>query len=660
MSIFQVVSKFDITGDQPKAIDNLCIGIDSNHDYQTLLGVTGSGKTFTMAKVIEKLQRPALVIAHNKTLAAQLYEEFREFFPYNAVEYFVSYYDYYQPEAYIPRTDTYIEKDSSINEEIDRMRHSVTRSLFSRNDVLIVASVSCIYGLGEPEEYYRAVANVTKGEKRSLRNLINALVAMQYDRNDYDLNRGTFRVRGDTIDIIPSYDDTVIRISMFGDEIDDISHVDYVTGEIIEKFNFLEIYPAKHFVTSEEKMEIAISSIESELKERLNELKSSGKILEAARLEQRTSFDLEMMRQAGYCSGIENYSRHLSGRGIGTTPWTLMHYLSEDVLIFIDESHMTIPQIRGMYRGDMSRKTTLVQHGFRLPSALDNRPLNFNEFENLNNQTVFVSAPPGPYEIDNSKQLVEQIIRPTGLLDPEIIVRPTYGQIDDLLTELRSRISIGQRSLITTLTKRMAEELSEYLAESNIRVHYLHSDIDTLERNGILRDLRLGVFDVVVGINLLREGLDLPEVSLVAILDADKEGYLRSDSALIQTIGRAARHENGLVIMYADKKTRSMDKAIFETNRRREIQEKYNIDHGITPVGIKKEIRDTGIYSSTIVKEDESVEDYVGMPRDILLKVSKSMQKEMKNAAEKLDFERAAQLRDQIGKMRSYMEKIKS
>ena len=660
MSIFQVVSKFDITGDQPKAIDNLCIGIDSNHDYQTLLGVTGSGKTFTMAKVIEKLQRPALVIAHNKTLAAQLYEEFREFFPYNAVEYFVSYYDYYQPEAYIPRTDTYIEKDSSINEEIDRMRHSVTRSLFSRNDVLIVASVSCIYGLGEPEEYYRAVANVTKGEKRSLRNLINALVAMQYDRNDYDLNRGTFRVRGDTIDIIPSYDDTVIRISMFGDEIDDISHVDYVTGEIIEKFNSLEIYPAKHFVTSEEKMEIAISSIESELKEHLNELKSSGKILEAARLEQRTSFDLEMMRQAGYCSGIENYSRHLSGRGVGTTPWTLMHYLSEDVLIFIDESHMTIPQIRGMYRGDMSRKTTLVQHGFRLPSALDNRPLNFNEFENLNNQTVFVSATPGPYEIDNSKQLVEQIIRPTGLLDPEIIVRPTYGQIDDLLTELRSRISIGQRSLITTLTKRMAEELSEYLAESNIRVHYLHSDIDTLERNGILRDLRLGVFDVVVGINLLREGLDLPEVSLVAILDADKEGYLRSDSALIQTIGRAARHENGLVIMYADKKTRSMDKAIIETNRRREIQEKYNIDHGITPVGIKKEIRDTGIYSSTIVKEDESVEDYVGMPRDILLKVSKSMQKEMKNAAEKLDFERAAQLRDQIGKMRSYMEKIKS
>ena len=435
MSIFQVVSKFDITGDQPKAIDNLCTGIDSNHDYQTLLGVTGSGKTFTMAKVIEKLQRPALVIAHNKTLAAQLYEEFREFFPYNAVEYFVSYYDYYQPEAYIPRTDTYIEKDSSINEEIDRMRHSVTRSLFSRNDVLIVASVSCIYGLGEPEEYYRAVANVTKGEKRSLRNLINALVAMQYDRNDYDLNRGTFRVRGDTIDIIPSYDDTVIRISMFGDEIDDISHVDYVTGEIIEKFNSLEIYPAKHFVTSEEKMEIAISSIESELKERLNELKSSGKILEAARLEQRTSFDLEMMRQVGYCSGIENYSRHLSGRGVGTTPWTLMHYLSEDVLIFIDESHMTIPQIRGMYRGDMSRKTTLVQHGFRLPSALDNRPLNFNEFENLNNQTVFVSATPGPYEIDNSKQLVEQIIRPTGLLDPEIIVRPTYGQIDDLLVK---------------------------------------------------------------------------------------------------------------------------------------------------------------------------------------------------------------------------------
>jgi excinuclease ABC subunit B len=660
MSDFEVVSKFDVTGDQPKAIDDLCRGIDSNYDYQTLLGVTGSGKTFTMAKVIERLQRPALVIAHNKTLVAQLYEEFREFFPNNAVEYFVSYYDYYQPEAYIPRTDTFIEKDSSINKEIDRMRHSATRALFSRRDVLIVASVSCIYGLGEPEEYYRAIANVKKGEKRSLRNLINALIAMQYERNDYDLNRGTFRVRGDTVDIIPSYDDSVLRISMFGDEIDDISHVDYVTGEIIEKFDSLEIYPAKHFVTSKEKTQLAISSIENELTSRLEELKSSGKILEAARLEQRTLFDLEMMRQVGYCSGIENYSRHLSGRGVGSTPWTLMHYLAEDVLIFVDESHMTIPQIRGMYQGDMSRKNTLVQHGFRLPSALDNRPLNFNEFESLNNQTIYVSATPGPYELGQSKQITEQIIRPTGLIDPGIIVRPTFGQIDDLLAELRSRIDIGQRTLITTLTKRMAEELSEYLVESNIRACYLHSDINTFERNGILRDLRLGVFDVVVGINLLREGLDLPEVSLVVILDADKEGYLRSNTALIQMIGRAARHENGLVIMYADNKTASMDKAIFETNRRRLIQENHNVKYGITPVGIKKEVRDTGIYKLSVLSNDDTVVDYAGMPRNVLIKVSKSMQKEMKQAAEKLDFEQAAQLRDQIGKIRSYIEKIKS
>jgi len=660
MSDFEVVSKFDVTGDQPKAIDDLCRGIDSNYDYQTLLGVTGSGKTFTMAKVIERLQRPALIIAHNKTLVAQLYEEFREFFPNNAVEYFVSYYDYYQPEAYIPRTDTFIEKDSSINKEIDRMRHSATRALFSRRDVLIVASVSCIYGLGEPEEYYRAIANVKKGEKRSLRNLINALIAMQYERNDYDLNRGTFRVRGDTVDIIPSYDDSVLRISMFGDEIDDISHVDYVTGEIIEKFDSLEIYPAKHFVTSKEKTQLAISSIENELTSRLEELKSSGKILEAARLEQRTLFDLEMMRQVGYCSGIENYSRHLSGRGVGSTPWTLMHYLAEDVLIFVDESHMTIPQIRGMYQGDMSRKNTLVQHGFRLPSALDNRPLNFNEFESLNNQTIYVSATPGPYELGQSKQITEQIIRPTGLIDPGIIVRPTFGQIDDLLAELRSRIDIGQRTLITTLTKRMAEELSEYLVESNIRACYLHSDINTFERNGILRDLRLGVFDVVVGINLLREGLDLPEVSLVVILDADKEGYLRSNTALIQMIGRAARHENGLVIMYADNKTASMDKAIFETNRRRLIQENHNVKYGITPVGIKKEVRDTGIYKLSVLSDDVTVVDYVGMPRNALIKVSKSMQKEMKQAAEKLDFEQAAQLRDQIGKIRSYIEKIKS
>ena len=660
MSDFEVVSKFDVTGDQPKAIDDLCRGIDSNYDYQTLLGVTGSGKTFTMAKVIERLQRPALIIAHNKTLVAQLYEEFREFFPNNAVEYFVSYYDYYQPEAYIPRTDTFIEKDSSINKEIDRMRHSATRALFSRRDVLIVASVSCIYGLGEPEEYYRAIANVKKGEKRSLRNLINALIAMQYERNDYDLNRGTFRVRGDTVDIIPSYDDSVLRISMFGDEIDDISHVDYVTGEIIEKFDSLEIYPAKHFVTSKEKTQLAISSIENELTSRLEELKSSGKILEAARLEQRTLFDLEMMRQVGYCSGIENYSRHLSGRGVGSTPWTLMHYLAEDVLIFVDESHMTIPQIRGMYQGDMSRKNTLVQHGFRLPSALDNRPLNFNEFESLNNQTIYVSATPGPYELGQSKQITEQIIRPTGLIDPGIIVRPTFGQIDDLLAELRSRIDIGQRTLITTLTKRMAEELSEYLVESNIRACYLHSDINTFERNGILRDLRLGVFDVVVGINLLREGLDLPEVSLVVILDADKEGYLRSNTALIQMIGRAARHENGLVIMYADNKTASMDKAIFETNRRRLIQENHNVKYGITPVGIKKEVRDTGIYKLSVLSDDVTVVDYVGMPRNALIKVSKSMQKEMKQAAEKLDFEQAVQLRDQIGKIRLYIEKIKS
>ncbi len=655
MPDFRVVSDFEMTGDQPQAVDELVRGLERGLTHQTLMGVTGSGKTFTMAKIIERLQRPALVMAHNKTLAAQLSTEFKEFFPDNAVEYFVSYYDYYQPEAYIPRTDTYIEKDSSINEQIDRMRHSATRSLLTRRDVLIVASVSCIYGLGEPEEYHSFVATVRRGERRSLRLLVQGLVSMQYERNDMDLHRGRFRVRGDTLDVFPAYDELVVRISFWGDEVERIIEMDPLTGELLADREEIEIYPAKHFVTSEERVEQAVRSIQEELDDHLGRLRADNRVLEAARLEQRTRFDLEMLREAGYCSGIENYSRHLSDRAAGSTPWTLMDYLPEDCLLFIDESHMSIPQIRGMYHGDIARKTTLVEYGFRLPSALDNRPLSFLEFEERTGQTTFVSATPGPYEMEHAAQVVEQVIRPTGLLDPTIVVKRTAGQIDDLLQEVRARVEAGQRTLVTTLTKRMAEELADYLQEMGVRVHYLHSDIETLERSEILRDLRLGIYDVVVGINLLREGLDLPEVSLVAILDADKEGYLRSASSLVQTIGRAARHEEGRVIMYADVVTDSMRRAIDETYRRRAIQEAYNTEHGIVPQGIKKVVRDI---TERVRQVAETRAPYVTdneMPPDEMARLVRELERQMKIAAKALEFEKAAMLRDQVLELRRTM-----
>ena len=652
---FEVVSDFQPTGDQPGAIDRLVDGIASGRKHQVLLGVTGSGKTYTMAKVAEAVQRPTLVMAHNKTLAAQLATEFKEFFPNSAVEYFVSYYDYYQPEAYVPRTDTYIEKDADVNDEIDKLRHAATRALLTRRDTLIVASVSCIYGLGSPEEYQSFVAYIQKGEQRNRQRLLRHLVDMQYERNDMDLSRGKFRIRGDTLEILPAYDELAVRVEFFGDEVERIIELDPLTGEVMAERDAIEIYPAKHFVTSAEKLDMAIGDIRDEMVERVEWLKSQGKLLEAQRLESRTNYDIEMLRETGYCSGVENYSRPLAQRAPGSTPWTLMDYFPDDFLLFIDESHMTVPQLHGMYHGDISRKQTLVDYGFRLPSALDNRPLNFEEFEAHVNQAVYVSATPGPYEMRTAERVVEQVIRPTGLVDPTIEVKPTSGQIDDLLFQINERVKKGERSLVTTLTKRMAEELTDYLREMNVKTQYLHSEIDTLDRSERLRDLRLGVYDVVVGINLLREGLDLPEVSLVAILDADKEGYLRSQSALIQTMGRAARHVDGHVIMYADVMTNSMKASIDETERRRKIQEAHNIEHNITPEGIRKAIRDITDRVKAIAETKAVYTTYRDMPKDELLRAVKDLESQMKQAAKNLEFEKAALLRDEIVELRKVL-----
>ena len=658
MPEFQIVSDFQPTGDQPKAVERVVDGLEKRMRHQTLMGVTGSGKTFTMANVIERAQRPTLVIAHNKTLAAQLATEFKEFFPYNAVEYFVSYYDYYQPEAYVPRTDLYIEKDADINEELDKLRHAATRALLTRRDTLIVASVSCIFGLGSPEEYQGFMANVRRGEIRSPSRLSRQLVDMQYERNDFDLARGRFRVRGDTMEILPSYESVGVRIEFWGDEVERIVELDPLTGEILAERDDIDIYPAKHFVTSQERMADALRSIEEELAEQTAILKGQDKILEAQRLDQRTRYDLEMMRETGYCAGVENYSRHLSGRAAGSTPYTLMDYFPEDYLLFVDESHMTLPQIRGMYNGDKARKETLVEYGFRLPSALDNRPLRFGEFEEVVSQAIYVSATPGPYEHEHSQRMIEQVIRPTGLTDPLIDVKPTDGQIDDLLHQIKLRLDRGERCIVTTLTKRMAEELADYLREMGVRTHHMHSEIDTLERSEILRDLRLGVYDVVVGINLLREGLDLPEVSLVAILDADKEGYLRSTTSLVQTIGRAARHISGHVIMYADRVTDSMKRAIDETERRREIQQVYNRENGITPRSIQKTVHDITERVKAVAESPESYGSAVDsseMPKDDVLRLIKDLESEMKRASKALDFENAAHLRDQIIDLRKAM-----
>jgi excinuclease ABC subunit B len=650
---FQIVSDFKPTGDQPQAIDRLVENVERGLTHQTLMGVTGSGKTFTMANVVEKIQRPTLVIAHNKTLAAQLATEFKEFFPNNAVEYFVSYYNYYQPEAYIPRNDLYIEKDADVNEELDKLRHAATRALLTRRDVLIVASVSCIFGLGSPEEYQSFMAHIRKGETRSPKMLARQLIDMQYERNDFDLARGRFRIRGDTMEILPAYEEVGIRIEFWGDEVERIVQLDPLTGELLAERDEIEIYPAKHFVTSQEKLFDAMGRIETELAEQLVILNNQGKLLEAQRLESRTNYDLEMMRETGYCAGVENYSRPLSGREAGSAPYTLLDYFPEDFLLFVDESHMTLPQIRAMYGGDRSRKTVLVEYGFRLPSAMDNRPLNFGEFEERVNQVVYVSATPGPYEYEHSQQMVEQVIRPTGLIDPLIEVKPTKGQIDDLLYQIGARVDKGQRTIVTTLTKRMSEELADYLREMGIRTHYMHSEIDTLERSEILRDLRLGVYDVIVGINLMREGLDLPEVSLIAILDADKEGYLRSTTALIQTVGRAARHIDGHVIMYADRVTDSMKRAIDETERRRTIQESYNRENGITPKSIQKSIHDiTERVKSVAETRATYMVDQGDMPKDDILRLIKDLESQMKTAARNLEFEKAALLRDQITDLR--------
>ena len=649
MNKFKLVSDFIATGDQPDALNQVVDGLNKGMKSQTLMGVTGSGKTFTVANVIEKIQVPTLVIVHNKTLAAQLATEFKEFFPDNAVEYFVSYYDYYQPEAYLPTTDTYIEKDAGINDQLDQFRHSATHALLTRRDVLIVASVSCIFGLGSPEEYQSFVATINKGEIFSRKRLIKKLVEMQYERNDYDLSRGKFRVRGDTLDILPVYEhEEGVKIEFWGDEVERITRMDPLTGELIGETEVVDIYPAKHFLTAEDKLNAAIESIEIELGQRLVELKKTGKLLEAQRLESRTRYDLEMLKESGYCSGVENYSRHLSQRQPNSVPYTLMDYFPEDFVLFVDESHMTLPQIRAMYGGDRSRKEVLVEHGFRLPSALDNRPLNFEEFVDSTNQVVFVSATPGPYEIQQSLQTVEQVIRPTGLADPEVEVKETANQIDDLLGEIKIRIGKSERCLVTTLTKRMAEELSEYLIEMGIKTHYLHSEIKTFERSEILRDLRLGLYDVIVGINLLREGLDLPEVSLVAILDADKEGFLRSHTALIQTIGRAARHIDGKVIMYADKITRSMEKAIDETQRRRDKQNRYNQSRGITPRSIRKTIHDITERISDVVATDTNQKDVVNVDIANVDKLISDLEKQMKRSSENLEFEKAAIIRDKI------------
>ena len=655
---FKIHSKFQPTGDQPQAIEKIADGFQNGLKFQTLVGVTGSGKTFTMANVIEKIQKPTLVIAHNKTLAAQLYNELKEFFPENAVEYFVSYYDYYQPEAYVPSTDTYIEKDSAVNEEIDKLRHSATAALVERQDVIVVASVSCIYGLGDPEEYYGMMLSLRPGMEKDRDEVLHSLIEMQYDRNDMNFERGTFRVRGDVVEIFPvASSKYAVRVEFFGDEIDRITEIDVVTGEIIGTRNHISIYPASHYVTSPEKMQMAIARIEVELEERLAELKREDKLLEAQRLAQRTNYDIEMLKEMGFCTSIENYSRHLSLREAGSTPFTLIDFFPDDFLIIADESHVSIPQIRAMYEGDRSRKTTLVDFGFRLPSALDNRPLKFAEFESKINQLLFVSATPSVYEKEHSQQTVEQIIRPTGLLDPEISVRPIAGQIDDLLSEVQKTTEKGQKVLVTTLTKKMAERLTDYLREAGVRVRYLHSDIDTLERLEIIRDLRMDVFDVLVGINLLREGLDIPEVSLVAILDADKEGFLRSETSLIQTIGRAARNAEGRVIMYADVMTESMQKAIDETNRRRGIQQAYNEAHGITPQTIVKKVHDViQITKAATEKQKFGLEkDPESMSEKELKKLIQTLDKEMKHAAMELQFERAAELRDKILELKKLM-----
>ena len=659
---FKVVSEFKPTGDQPQAIEKLVKGFQKGNKFETLLGVTGSGKTFTMAHVIEQLQKPTLVLAHNKTLAAQLYSEFKEFFPNNAVEYFVSYYDYYQPEAYVPQTDTFIEKDSAINDEIDKLRHSATAALAERQDVIIVSSVSCIYGLGDPIDYNSMLLSLRPGMIRERDDVLRRLVDLQYSRNDMNLTRGTFRVRGDVLEIIPiSEENIAYRVEFFGDEVERISEVDALTGEILGKREHMILFPASHYVIAPEKMEGAISRIEEELEMRLREFQEEDKLLEAQRLAQRTNFDIEMMRETGFCSGIENYSRHLSGREAGSTPYTLLDYFPDDFLIIVDESHITLPQVRGMYHGDQSRKETLVDYGFRLPSAKDNRPLNFEEFESKIHQMMFVSATPGPYEYAHGQLMAEQIIRPTGLLDPQVEVRPVLGQIDDLLQEIRQVIARKQKILVTTLTKHMSEDLTKYLKEAGVKVQYLHSDIDTLERLEIVRDLRTDVYDVLVGINLLREGLDIPEVSLIAILDADKEGFLRSETSLIQTIGRAARNVDGKVILYADTMTGSMERAISETNRRREIQDQYNKEHGIIPQTIKKKVRD--VIRATLAVDEEgqpqSLEkDPESMSKEELLKAIAKLEKEMRKAAADLHFEEAAQLRDEIIKLKTALAEI--
>ena len=648
MKPFKVVADFEPRGDQPAAIRKLADGVSAGLKHQTLLGVTGSGKTYTMAKVVEAIQKPTLVIAPNKTLAAQLAQEFRDFFPENAVEYFVSYYDYYQPEAYVASTDTYIEKDSDVNDEIDKLRHAATRSLMTRRDTLIVASVSCIYGLGSPDEYFSFVERIEKGEMKNRQKLARRLIEMQYERNDYDLARSRFRIKGDTLEIMPAYEDLAIRIEFFGEEIERIVELDSLTGELLADREQIDIYPAKHFVTSKEKLVEAITEIEEQLEQRLDYFRSKGQILEAQRLEQRTRYDIEMLQEAGYCSGVENYAQPLGRRQPGSTPWTLMHYLPDDFLLILDESHMAIPQLRAMYKGEMSRKDSLIDFGFRLPSARDNRPLNFEEFESVVNQAIYVSATPAAYEIHYSEQVVEQVIRPTGLLDPIIEIKKTEGQIDDLLEQIRMRVGRGERCLVTTLTKRMAEELTDYLSDVDIKVHYLHSEIDTLKRTELLRDLRLGVYDVLVGINLLREGLDLPEVSLVAILDADKEGYLRSASSLVQTIGRAARHIDGRVIMYADKYTESMKIALDETNRRRKIQTEHNYINQITPVGINKAIRDITDSLREAFDNRATHEVRQNLGKDELAKAIKALELQMRESARQLEFEKAAMLRDEI------------
>lgn len=654
---FQVVAPFEPAGDQPKAIEQLVQGLNNGFKFQTLLGVTGSGKTYTMAKVIEAVQKPTLVLAHNKTLAAQLCNEFREFFPHNAVHYFVSYYDYYQPEAYVPQSDTYIEKDASINDEIDRLRHAATSALFERRDVIIVASVSCIYGLGSPEDYVGMTFSIKNGEYRDRDHILRRLVGIQYERNDIGFRRGTFRVRGDVIEIIPVGSESVIRIELFGDEIERIQELDPITGEVLGQRDSLAIYPASHFITPEEKLRRALPLIEAELEERLKVLRSQDKLLEAQRLEQRTRYDLEMLTELGYCTGVENYSAPLSGRKAGETPATLLDYFPKDYLMMIDEAHVTVPQVRAMYSGDRARKENLVEYGFRLPSALDNRPLRFDEFEKHMNQVVFLSATPGPYELEHSEQVVEQVIRPTGLVDPEVMVRPVQGQIDDLLDEIQGVLKRKDRVLVTTLTKRMAEDLTEYFSDVGLKVRYLHSDIDTLERIEILRELRLGVFDVLVGINLLREGLDLPEVSLVAILDADQEGFLRSSTSLVQTIGRAARNVQGKVIMYADRITDSMQYAIDETNRRRRIQMEYNERMGITPATIQKAIKDIAQdLAEEQVAEEKTKYDarFKGTIKDVVAYIQK-LEEAMYVAAQDLNFERAAELRDEIRELRIEM-----